>query len=314
MFISSDQACNFRPNSRYWTTPGQIARCNAAETAMSNAIVNANTGWVGLIQRNWRSFADQGPEVAFQLRNDGPNQVDGGGVAFGVPSPSTSVPDSDSGPGVDLIAQGNPVGSNPAAGGDAGSPGRWGRAWAARNPGGSSGRWGRGRTTGSLSPYKNSFQTPNNGGTDPSGGRDPGGGGPVRRNGKPQPRSDASDIVNYFGYQPDYKTYTGPLPVQGTVKSLAIGGSNRPSPVGPGAPSKRGLNPIVGYPAGSMNSAACNPAGVAMLPWGEPDYGSLVAGSDTGGAAGLDPWAILAGVAVLFGAAYLLGDQDRRRA
>ena len=103
MYLPFDQACN-EQNSETPVSAATIAASQALTAAADAALADANAAWASVISRNWQSFIDLGPQVAFQLR--GPSAVD----------PSTI-----SGSGVALVSAGNANGSNPAAGGAGGA-------------------------------------------------------------------------------------------------------------------------------------------------------------------------------------------------
>lgn len=103
-----------------------LAASQAVNDQADLAVVNANGNWQGLIQRTWPSFQGLGPYVALQLRNASPV---GGSLPTGqlgpdgLPLSGSGITPVGGGPsgnppiaGIDLIPQGNPDGSNPAAG------------------------------------------------------------------------------------------------------------------------------------------------------------------------------------------------------
>lgn len=249
MFLPSDQACSFTPNSQNFAVPADVAFCDGQINGTAAQISNANSGWQSLLGRNWQSFADQGVNVAYQLRSDAPDSIPAASAA---------------------------AGSSVAVGGgqNSGSP--------AGNGGGAG--------VFVLSP-------------DPSSGNPAIASPGVGRRRGPRVGSDGQSILDAFHYQPEFKTYTGPLPTQGTVKSLVIGGANRPGPTGGGAPA-------VSSPAAGSGGGICpTQTGIAMLPWGEPDYWAATAGAV--GSSSAFPWLALAAIV---GAAYLLsGGSDSRR-
>ena len=226
MFIPSDQACGFVPNSQNSTTPAQIAACQAEENALTQSLTTASNGWAALIDRTWPSFADQGPYVALQLRNGGPNDGSGSGATSGASNPPIAV-------ATPAGVQSNQPNVNPVSGAPSGAT--FGPST------GSNARGMRNRGVRKVDPSM----------------------------------SDAINIVRYFNYRPPFQVYTGPLPRQGTVKSLVVGGSNRPGPVGPGAPT---INPFSTY-GYSVVPDCSNPSGVAILPWGEDQIAAALAAS-----------------------------------
>ena len=72
----------------------------------------ANNAWLGLLSRNWQSYADQGVQVAFQLRNapiaplNDPSAA--AGVLLGIPATSSAQPAS-SPAGVTLVSDSGAV-------------------------------------------------------------------------------------------------------------------------------------------------------------------------------------------------------------
>jgi hypothetical protein len=278
MFVSSDLQCSFDPSSQIAIVPGELAACLSSEAATNYQMAQSAAGWQNLIQRTWPSFADQGVHVAFQLRNGGPSQSNGGAVVAG--------------PGG--VVAGSGGGGSPPRGVDMGG-GSGGGINLVGSPGSANGN-------------------PAGAGFGPNGQNGvPGSNGGRQQRRKAMTPADQSGaaIVQYFGYRPEYKTYTGPLPATGTVKSLVIGGSNRPAAVGPGAPAANpfGLTPGA-YVAGG---GACSlPGGIAMLPSGEPDYAALAAasgGSSTSGGMGL----LLVGLVVLAGLGFMMEQGPEKR-
>ena len=143
------------------------------------------------------------------------------------------------------------------------------------------------------------------------------GGGGARRRGHPPGKSptapalfDSAEFINTFGVSPEpLKLFTGKLPPQGSVMSLVLGGANRPLAIGPGrypAPAP--------MPQFDSSSLTCpNPAGVNMLPWGEPDYSGAAAAAAGGSASGLGVGGVLLLLVGLAGLAYFSDDQDKKR-
>lgn len=185
MFLPSEQACGVVPNSTQPYTTAGIAADAAALAAMNASLINANTNWLGLLSRNWRSFFAQGPYVAMQTLNGQPDISNPASVASGIVYADPSIPSS-SPVGVNLVPSLTPGPSNP---------------------------------TGSF----------------------PQSGKPAGRGVSNQDRA----FVKAFNFQPFVKTYYGPLPEQGTPRSLTVGGANRALAVGSGR-----------YPAGTPDSRA----------------------------------------------------------
>ena len=208
MYFPSDQACN-EQNSETPISAATLAASQALTTAADAALADANAAWASVISRNWQSFVDLGPQVAFQLR--GPSPVD--------PTPG--------GP-VALVSAGNPDGSNPAAGGAGGA---------------------------SVSAF-------------PAGGR--------RR------RNKNADFLAVFGQSP-WASYNGPLTPPGSVRSLLYGGQGRPIPIGPGVYAAGTPDPRFGQSCDGFVS----PAGVSMLPVGEPSNYAAGGGGSGDGASGV---------------------------
>ena len=83
MFLPSVQACGGLPNSE---NPGvsSIAAAAALDAAnMATAENAASSTWLGLLSRDWQSYAGFGPSVAYQLRNGQPS-VNPASIATGV--------------------------------------------------------------------------------------------------------------------------------------------------------------------------------------------------------------------------------------
>jgi hypothetical protein len=283
MYVTSDQECAFTPNSQNWDPTGSAAAAEALQQSTSaQQIVSANAGWQGLLSRQWQSFADLGPYVAYQLREGAPDTIPAAEATAGV---------------VPVTASVSPLANNPP-----GMPGS-----AATSIGVITIPQG---TTGSLAA-----STP---GTVASGPTSAPGSSGATASSTPSPGGNGPEILRYFGYQPEYKTYTGPLPKQGTVKSLVIGGSNRPLAVGPGNQPASTPWAATGYYTASCPQP---PDGVASLPWGEPDYWAMAAPSSSAadssspGGSSSPSGIALAVVALLFlgGAGYLMQQGATKR-
>jgi len=270
MYLSSDEACSVTPNSQTPDSPADIAAAEAASTVIDQTFIAANQTWLNLLTRNWQSFADLGPYVAYQARNAAPplnaaslmtgvvlsDPSGGDGNPVSTPAVSVSSPPP---AGVALVSQGNATGTNPAAGG--------------------SGRRKMYKHTGKMKPAAQ--------------------------------QNDDAAFVAAFGPSPDQiSVFSGPLPTQGTVRSLTIGGANRPLAVGPGAYPAPMPDPRFGY------STTCpDPTGVAMLPWGEPLAWGSSGGSGTGGgSAGTSGIGLaLAAILGLAAVAYLSEHHETRK-
>ena len=117
MYVPAQNACTMQSGETP-VSPAQIAAAQTVNAEADAAVIAANSNWQSIVARNWQSFANLGPYVALQLRNLAP-------TSDLVASASTAVPDSTDTSvapvGVSLVAQGNPTGSNPAAGGSGGA-------------------------------------------------------------------------------------------------------------------------------------------------------------------------------------------------
>jgi len=268
MYLPSSQQCNV-PNGTTPIDPASYAAANAATDAQTLALANANAAWQQVLRRDWRSFQDLGPQVALQVLN------------APIGSPSSAV-----------FNGAAPPASAPTATGPASSS-TTGLVLGGQAPSSPVGVLivGSGSTAGS---------TPGAGQRHHQRTAKAAGGGKLNANQKA--------FVQTFGSQlRPYKTYTGPIPPQGSVLSLVYGGSpsNRTAAFGTSPPSMP--DAAAGYYQGS---ASCfTPAGVSALPWGE----SAAAGGANGGAAAASSsnlwlWAI----AGLVGLAWLSGS-DRKK-
>ncbi len=260
MYLPSSEQCN-APNGQTPIDPASYAASNVGFQAQTQALAKANSQWQGVLRRDWRSFSDLGPQVAFQVmnapvgslapavfNNATPANTAGGG-ASGSGTGSGATPAAPPSPvGVQIVSPGQP-GSSSGGSGSGFGPGS----------GGSNGVVPI--TAGRRRPLADSAR--------------------VRIT-----KQDASAFVNTFGPNlSPFRKYTGPLPPQGTAMSLTYGGSpsNRPASVGTAPPSMPQAS------AGYFQGASCPgaPGGVASLPWGEPDYAGN--GGAAGGSAGALP-------------------------
>lgn len=242
MFLPSDEACSLAPNSQV-PDPAASARAQSDRDTYDSAKMNANSDWLSLLSRDWRSVVDQGPFVAIQLRNS-PTDINPASLLAGV------VLSDNSGPaptGVNLTTPGNPTGST-----------------AGVNPSGSQ----------------------------PTRPRRPA-------------RNDDAEFVQTFGSTPSIQTYTGPLPRQGTVKSLIVGGANRPLAVGPAANSAATPSAWFGY-----GSVCPTDQPISMVPVGEPLYPNGYASSDGASTSGFGVFLALVGLA---GLAYFTDQYEKKR-
>lgn len=106
------------------------------------------------------------------------------------------------------------------------------------------------------------------------------------------PPDDTAAIMQHFGNTPDFKTFTGKLPKQGSSMSLVMGGQNRALPVGPGT-----------YPAATPDArfgSMCGNDGSAL---------ASILGSGSGAGIGLT----VLGLVALAGLAYWADSADRKR-
>lgn len=252
MYVPLQDACNMQSGETP-VSAADIAASQAVSAAADAAVINAQSSWQTAVARDWQSFVDLGPNVALQLRNLAP-------TSDLVASASTAVSDStdpSAAPvGVSLTSQGNPDGSNPAAGG-----------------------------SGGAAPVPSIF------------GR--------RRNPAVQA---AKQFVQTFGTPPT-ATYTGPAPAPGSVLSLVYGGSGRSLPVGPGVYAAYTPDQRFGF------STDCpNPAGVSMIPVGEPSYPGALDASSAGSSSGASGVGLaLLALLGLAGVAYLADQHDKKR-
>ena len=241
MYLSSSQQCN-APNGQTPIDPASYAASNAATDAQTLALANANAQWLGVLRRDWRSFAGLGPQVAFQAMN-----APVGSLAPAVFNGST--PTNQAGGG--SSGSGTGSGATPAAppspvGVQIISPGQ---------PGSSSGGSGSG-----VVPIT-------------AGRRRSADSARVRIS-----KQDASAFINTFGNQlSPFRKYTGPLPPQGSAMSLTYGGSpsNRPASVGTAPPSMPQAS--AGYWQGGSCPGA--PGAVASLPEFSRVCGSILLSS-----------------------------------
>src|SRR5271166_113861 len=273
MYLPSDQACNESPNSSTPESAADIAADAAFSAGWDQTFMAANGTWLGLLSRPWQSLVDAGPVVAAQARNTQPD-INPQSLIMGTVVVSPSGDNATVTP-TQVIP---PVSvSNPPPAG------------------------------------VNLVVQGNVTGANPAAG-----GGGARRRGRPAGKSptapelfDQAAFVETFGVSPDpLKLYTGgALPPQGSVMSLVLGGSNRPLSVGPGrypAPW-----PVPQFDSSSLTCPS--PAGVNMLPWGEPAYLSGSSGSGGGSASGLGVGGVLLLLVGLAGLAYFSDDQDKKR-
>lgn len=131
--------------------------------------------------------------------------------------------------------------------------------------------------------------------------------GEIRRRRRSGSATDARAFADTFGRLTPFKTYTGPLPSQGSVMSLVYGGSpsNRTATAGTNPPSTP--NAAAGYWQGG--GPCPSPAGVVSAPFGEPFPDTLAGGSSVGGSSYTWLWALLG----LAGLAYIADKNDKKQ-
>lgn len=243
MYVSSDEQCSFQPsNPPISTTPTAIAAQQAANNALTQQIGTAASAWQGLLNRQWQSFADLGPNVAYQLRSGNPDTVPAAAITS---APAAVVaPSSPSAPvGVTVVPTSAGVANSPAA-----------------------------ASTSSI---------------------------PTTGNG-PQ-------ILKYFNYQPMYKMSPS-VGKPGTVRSLTMGGASQQLSSGGGV----NLPPTPNPASGAYGGSCPQPTGVAMTPWGEPQYPQAT----SGGSASSGPSGIALALIALLGlgfAGYVMQEDENRR-
>lgn len=135
MYLPSTEQCSGMTNSRNSPSVAAISRARAQEAALDQAKATANSDWLGLLSRSWQSYIPQGANVAIQALNSSPD-INPVSAATGIVLSGPSSNGAGQATGVVVVSEGNPNGSNPAAGGSgaAGVP-RSGGSRSRKDPG-----------------------------------------------------------------------------------------------------------------------------------------------------------------------------------